>query len=177
MESILLVYNSKTGFTKKYVEWINEKISCNTMSFDQITNGDINNYDIIIYGAGMHASRINGLKGFKKKVLNLSNKKIIVFATGGTPYSEDVFSQIQRDNFSEDELKKIKFFYFQSGLNFEKMGFSDKAIMKTYSWILNMKNNKSEIEEGTSKAITESYDHSNSEYIKPMIDYLNKVHN
>ena len=174
MESILLVYKTMTGFTKKYVDWITETIACQTVPFDQFNNVDINNYDIIIYGAGMHAGRIQGLKELKKKVLNLVGKKIIVFATGGAPYSEEIISKIKIDNFSADELDNINFFYFQSGINYEKMGFFNKTIMNTYSKVLEFKNNKSDIEDGTSKAISKSYDHSSSEYIKPLIDYLNQ---
>jgi len=177
MESILIVYKTKTGFTKKYVDWITETIDCQTASFDQVNNVDISNYDIIIYGAGMHAGRIQGLKEFKKKVLNLVSKKIVVFATGGAPYKDEIISKIKTDNFSADELNNINFFYFQSGMNYEKIGLFDKTIMKTYSKVLEFKNKKSDIEDGTSKAIAESYDHSSSEYIKPMIDYLNRFLN
>ncbi len=55
------------------------------------------------------------------------------------------------------------------------MGLFDKIIMKTYGLILAFKNNKSDIEDGTSKAITKSYDYSSREYIKPMIKYLNQL--
>ncbi len=177
MDSILIVYKTNTGFTKKYVDWITETIACQTVPFDQVNNVDINNYDIIIYGAGMHAGHIQGLKEFKKEVLNLVNKKIVVFATGGAPYYEEIIPKIKTDNFSADELNTIKFFYFQSGINYEKMGLFNKTIMKTYSKALAFKNKKSDIEDGTSKAIAQSYDHSSSDYIKPMIDYLNQLLN
>lgn len=177
MESILIVYNTKTGFTKRYVDWITEMIDCQTISFDQINNIDFDNYDIIIYGSGMHAGRIRGLKEFKKKVLNLVSKKIVVFITGGAPYSEEVISLIKKNNFSVDELNSIKIFYFQSGLNYEKMGLCNKAMMKIYKKMLELKNNKSDTEVGTNKAISNSYDYSSSEYIKPMITYLDQLLN
>ncbi|MBS4539487.1 hypothetical protein GOQ27_13510 [Clostridium sp. D2Q-11] len=177
MESILIIYKTKTGFTKKYVDWITEVITCQTIPFDQVNNVDLNRYDIIIYGAGMHAGHIQGVKEFKKKVLDLSSKKIVVFATGGAPYSKEIFSTIEMNNFSVNELNSIKFYYFQSGINYEKMGLLDKTIMRTYNRVLEFKNNKSDIEEGTRKAISKSYDHSSSEYIKPMIDYLNQLLN
>jgi len=177
MQSILLIYRTKTGFTKKYVDWITEAIACQTISFDQIDTVDMNNYNIIIYGAGMHAGRIQGLKEFKKKVLDLDDKKIVVFATGGAPYDEAIISNIKTNNFSENELNDINLFYFKSGINYEKMGLFDKTIMKTYSKVLEFKNNKSDIEDGTSKAISKSYDHSSREYIKPMIDYLTQLLN
>lgn len=175
MKSILIVYKSKTGFTKKYVDWIAKEVACQSVPLDQIDNVDMNKYDIIMYGAGMHAGRIQGLKEFKNKVINVSSKNIVFFATGAAPNSDKIISTIKANNFSENELNNIEFFYFQSGLNYENMGLIDKAIMKIYSKALEFKNNKSDIEAGTSKAISKSYDHSSSEYIKPMIDYLDHL--
>jgi len=177
MESILLVYKSKTGFTKKYVDWITKTITCQTIPFDQINNVDMNDYEVIIYGAGIKAGHIQGLKEFKKKALDLVSKRIVVFATGGAPSDEEIVSKIKMNNFSADEINSIKFFYFQSGLNYEKMGLSGKAMMSIYKKILELKNNKSAVEDGTSKAISNSYDHSSSEYITPMIEYVNQLLN
>ncbi|MDQ2087897.1 flavodoxin domain-containing protein [Herbivorax sp. ANBcel31] len=176
MKPILLIYRTKTGFTKKYAEWISKEVTCKTIPLEKIKDEDINSYNIIIYGAGMHAGRIQGLNKFKKNVLNLADKKIIVFATGGTPCIEKVVTKIKKDNFTDEELENInKFYYFQSGVNYERMGMVDKAIMKTYSKILDLKNNKSKIEEGTRNAISKSYDNSSREYIKPMVDYINQL--
>lgn len=177
MESTLIVYKSKTGFTKRYVEWIAESIACQTVPFDRIDNIDLSKFNIIIYGAGMHAGRVQGLEKFKKKVLILGGKKIVVFATGAAPDTDEIITKIKTDNFSADELDDIKFFYFQSGINYEKMGFLDKTIMKTYSKVLELKNNKSDIETGTGEAISSSYDYSNRESIKPMVDYLKQLIN
>ena len=38
MESILIVYKSRTGFTEKYVEWIAETIACQIVPFDKINH-------------------------------------------------------------------------------------------------------------------------------------------
>ena len=177
MKSVLLVYKTETGFTKKYVDWIAEAITCTAIPLDHINNIRIDDYEIIVYGAGIHAGRIQGLKEFKSEVFNLVSKKIVVFATGGAPGDEAIVSKITDNNFSAEELNNIEFFYFRSGLNYENMGFRDKAMMKLYSKVLQLKSNKSDIEDGTSKAISTSYDHSSSEHIKPMISYLNQLIN
>ncbi|MCW3491587.1 flavodoxin domain-containing protein [Dethiobacter alkaliphilus] len=172
MASILLLYRTRTGFTKKYVDWITQEIACRTVPWEQINNVDINSFDIIIYGAGMHAGRIQGLREFKKMTSGLVGKRIVVFATGAAPNTEEIVAKLKADNFSENELIHIPFFYFQSGMNYEKMSLSGKAIMKVYSKFLELKNNKSDIEDGTSKAILNSYDHSCRAYIKPMVNCL-----
>lgn len=175
MKSILIVYKTKTGFTKKYVEWISETISCQTISLEQIDHVDTNTYDLIIYGAGIHAGRIQGLKEFKKKVWDVVDGNVVIFATGGAPYDEAIITKIKTNNFSEHERKDMELFYFQSGLNYEKMGLLEKMIMNIYRKVLEFKNNKSDVEDGTSKAIARSYDHSSREYIKPLIDYVNQL--
>ncbi|MCZ0702929.1 menaquinone-dependent protoporphyrinogen IX oxidase [Natronobacillus azotifigens] len=175
MKSILIVYKTKTGFTKKYVEWISETISCQTIPLEQIDHVDTNTYDLIIYGAGIHAGRIQGLKEFKKKAWDVVDGKVAIFATGGAPYDEAIITKIKTNNFSEHERKDMELFYFQSGLNYEKMGLFEKMIMNIYRKVLEFKNNKSDVEDGTSKAIARSYDHSSREYIKPMIDYVNQL--
>lgn len=172
MKSVLLVYKSKTGFTKKYVDWIVEEITCETLPLDKLKANTINNYDIIIYGAGMHAGHISGLKEFKKMV-DVKNKKVIVFATGGAPYTEEIFAKIKENNCAE--MDAAAFFYFESGINYERMGAVDKTIMSIYIKILDAKTNKSELEEGTSSAIVHSYDHSNKDYIQPLTTYVREL--
>ena len=175
MESILIVYKSGTGFTKRYAMWIAEKIACQTVPFNQINNVDMNNYDIIIYGAGICGGRISGLKKFKQKAFNLSGKKIIVYASGAAPYTEEIVSGIKEVNFTAKELNVIEFFYFQSGLSYERMGLKEKILMKSYSKILELRKNKSDIDAGTSEALAKSYDYSSREQIKPVGDYLQKL--
>lgn len=176
MKSILLIYRTDTGFTKKYVDWINEKLPCETVLLDEIDHLDLVSYDVIIYGAGIHAGHIKGLKDFKKKIEVIDQKKpVIVFATGGAPCTDAIFSTIKANNFSSNEHSNIEFFYFQSGINYERMGFFDKTIMKSYNKVLSLKNNKSDVEEGTSKAISASYDSCNSESIIPMVEYVRKI--
>lgn len=176
MKSILMIYRTDTGFTRKYAGWIAEKLSCETALWDDINHLDLTLYDVIIYGAGIHAGHIKGLKDFKKNIEALDKKKpIIVFATGGAPYTEAIFSKIKANNFSPNEQNNIAFFYFESGINYEKMSLLDKAIMKSYNKVLSLKNNKSEEEKGTSQAISSSYDNCNIENIVPLVDYVNKL--
>ena len=176
MKSILLIYKTDTGFTKKYADWIAEKIPCKMVLLDEIGQLDMASFDVIIYGSGIHAGHIKGLKDFKKSIEALDKKKpVIVFATGGAPYTEAIFSKIKANNFSPSEQNDIAFFYFESGINYEKMGLLDKAIMKSYNKVLSLKNNKSEVEKGTSEAISRSYDHCDIENIIPLVEHVDKL--
>jgi menaquinone-dependent protoporphyrinogen IX oxidase len=175
MKKVLLVYKTKTGFTKQYVDWITEEVKCEVIAYEKLKTTAVENFDIIIYGASIHAGHISGLNEFRKRIKNVVGKRIIFFATGGAPGMEEVVEKIIENNLLENEKTNIKFFYFQSGLNYEKMALFDKMIMKTYSKILSLKSKKTKIEDGTSKAVLASYNNSSKEYIKPMISYLKEI--
>jgi hypothetical protein len=55
------------------------------------------------------------------------------------------------------------------------MGFLDKTFMKLYSKILNLKRNKTQLEQGTNAGIIGSYDNSKNNDIKPLTSYLKKI--
>lgn len=169
---ILLIYKSKTGFTEKYAKWISEEIECDVVNISNIQNVNFKNYDIVIYGSRIHAGRIDGLERIKK--LNLGNK-LIIFATGATPKENNSIQEVWKNNLSEVELKTIKHFYIPAGLNYEKMGFLDKTIMKMASIMLEKKNDKSEVDIGIQNSIKKSYDISDKSRIKPLIDYIKSL--
>ena len=169
---ILLIYKSKTGFTEKYAKWISEEIECDVVNISNIQNVNFKNYDIVIYGSRIHAGRIDGLERIKK--LNLGNK-LIIFATGATPKENNSIQEVWKNNLSEVELKTIKHFYIPAGMNYEKMGFLDKTIMKMASIMLEKKNDKSEVDIGIQNSIKKSYDISDKSRIKPLIDYIKSL--
>jgi len=169
---ILLIYKSKTGFTKRYAKWVCEEINCRLENISNIKNIDFSNYDLVVYGSRIHAGRIDGLDKIKK--LNL-DKKLIIFVTGATPKETNSIIEMWNNNLTEEELKNIKHFYIPAGLNYEKMGFLDKFMMKIASMMLEKKNNKSAEEIGMQNSIKKSYDISNKSRIKPLIEYIKSL--
>lgn len=168
-----VIYKSKTGFTKRYAEWIAEELNCECIECEKFSQSFDKKYDYIIYGSRIHAGKIDGIKKIMSESVNNVSCKLIVFATGGTPQVEkDVIDSIWKASFSETELEKVPHFYMQSGLNYEKMGIADRLIMKALAKILKMKDNKNSIEKGTEQAISSSYDYSSREQITPLIEYI-----
>lgn len=170
MKSALIIYKSKTGFTKKYADWILEEVPCSITAYGKLKKEDIDKHDIIIYGAGVHAGLIPGLKKIKKLV-DFDKKKVIIFATGAAPNAEELVRPIIDNNLA-DCKSKVDFFYFESGINYENMGFFSKGLMKTFSKILNAKKDKTEEEKAMSERIMSSFDNTKREYIEPLTKLL-----
>ncbi len=171
MKKIVLVYTSHTGFTKQYAHWIQEELNCHTLEMKEASLAALKPYDIIIYGGGMHANRVNGMNRFLKQYPEFKHKDVIIFATGATPMDAyEEIKQFERLNIPQDS--NIPFFYFHSGMNYADMKGVDKLMMNSFRWVLNRKKQKNAVEEGTLNAIQSSYDHSNKAYIDPLVRYV-----
>ncbi len=171
---ILAAYKSKTGFTKKYAEMIAKEVECTLMDFKSITPEIVSDYDVFVFGGGLHAGMVNGLKKAKEVFNKSKTEKFVIFATGGTPNasSGEVLEEMWKNNLTSEELEHIPYFYMQSGINYENMQLPDKLIMKMVAVMLDKKKDKDSYEEGFAQAIKESYDISGREYAEPIIEYL-----
>lgn len=143
------------------------------MDFKEVTTEIMSGYDVVVYGGGLYAGMINGYKKAKKMFEKSSAKRLILFATGGTPNeARKKIDEVWKNNLSAEELQSIPHFYMQGGICYEKMSFSNRTIMKMMSKVLDKKKNKDSAEEGFAQAIKSSYDITSSEYAKPLIKFL-----
>lgn len=167
----VIIYKSKTGFTKKYAEWIADELKADMVPYEKRQQIDFTAYDTVIYGGGFHAGMISGLPWFKNQLSLLDGKKLVVFATGATPADSEEVPKAFAQNFTEDEQKRIQTFYMQSGLCYEKMSLGAKLMMAVFRFMLK----KTQGDESEAyKMVQKSYDISSEKYILPLIEYLNK---
>lgn len=172
----IVVYNSKTGFSEKYAKWIAEDLNIQAVPFKQALK-TLDNYDLIIFGGGVMAGMINGMNKLKA-TLAFTSKKIILFATGATQQgSTETIKQFKNTNLTEDEQKTISFYYFQGGINFKGMSFLPKMMLKMMKNMLEKKSVKTEEEENMLKTFASSEDHSNREWIEPLVNEAKSIIN
>ena len=72
MESkIALIYKSKYGSTKKYANWLKEKLKCDIYEGNKVKIKELLKYDTIIYGGGIYMGKLNGFDLIKKNINNI----------------------------------------------------------------------------------------------------------
>ncbi|AWK52850.1 flavodoxin [Clostridium beijerinckii] len=138
----IVIYKSKTGFTKKYAKWIAEDLPADIFEVSKVTINKLIEYDTIIYGGSLYAVGINGVKLITQNINKLKDKKVVVFATGASPSREDVVNEIRNKNFTKEQQEHIKFFYLRGGFNYNKLNPFDKILMLLLKW--KIKNKKKE---------------------------------
>lgn len=135
----VVIYKSKTGFTKKYAEWIREELDADIFEASKMTVDILTAYDRIIYGGGLYAVGIHGVKLITKNLDKLKGKKVIIFATGASPVTEKVISEVRNKNFAPEQQKQIRFFYLRGGFDYRQLKPFDKVLMTLLKWRLKMK--------------------------------------
>ncbi|MBS1473859.1 MAG: hypothetical protein HP058_02885 [Massilimaliae sp.] len=89
----VILYQSKYGATKRYAEWLSEETGFQCIETKKADINEIITYDPIILGGGIYASGIAGLSFLKKNIDKLTDKKIIVFCCGASPYGQYILGK------------------------------------------------------------------------------------
>ena len=172
-QQVIVLYLSKTGFTKWYAECIAKEIGCRSMDIRTANSKTLSGYDTVIFGGRAHAGRLGGLVRAKKLFGESGAKNLMVFTTGATPnHAESTITAFWENNLTKEELKSIPHFYMQSGLRYENMGFVDKLMMKGFSSMLRKKKDLTDEEKAMAQVVEHSCDYTSRAYIQPLIDAL-----
>lgn len=169
----IVIYNSQTGFTKRYAQWIAEAVGAEYMELEAARRCNYDDYDTIVFGSWACAGGISKLKWFKSHMDSWRDKKLIVYCVGGSPAENPEIAHALRSNFSDAQWEKVKVFYCQGGFDYEKMSFLSRMMMKVFLKTLRSKKDKTEEEKAMVEMISHSYDISDRKYIEPILECLN----
>ena len=170
MKSIV-IYNSQTGFTKQYAEWISEAAGCECVSLKQAEKINLADYDAIVFGSWCMAGMLKKLDWFKKQMpaLAQAGKKLVVYAVGASPVESPEVAVAMDRIFTEEEKKLAKLFYCPGGLSYEKMSGFSRFMLKMFAKAIASKKGATEDDKKTAEMISHSYDISDKKYIEPIV--------
>ena len=126
---LLVVYTSKTGFTKRYAQWLAEDLSADCFPLEQAARVDFSGYDAVAFGSSVHAGGVRKLAWLKKRLPALAGKRVALFFTGAMPPEEKTVEQCVAQNLTPQERQQVKAFYLWGGLNYQAMGPVDKCCL------------------------------------------------
>ncbi|WP_312642231.1 flavodoxin domain-containing protein [Hydrogenoanaerobacterium sp.] len=131
MKNAVVVYQSKYGSTKKYAQWLAERLDCELFKASQIKADRLEQYDTILFGGGLYASGISGISLITNHFEKLKGKTIAVFTVGlADPNQKEQFGTILERNFTEEMRSQIRIFHLRGGIDYKKLGFIHKTMMK-----------------------------------------------
>lgn len=170
--SIVIIYQSKYGATKKYAQWLAEELSGDLVETKKATIEQIEKYDVIILGGGIYATGIAGISFLKKHYNRLKGKKIIVFAVGASPFDEKAHATLIEHNF-RNELTNIPCFYCRGAWNEDVMSWKDRTLCNMLKKVVAKKDPATyePWEAALMQAIGSNFDWTDKQNIKQIIEY------
>ena len=108
----IVIYKSRTGFTKKYAKWLAQSLNCECIPQEDVGGERLSDYDVIIFGSSFRAGNVEELKWYKETILPFE-KTNVLFVTGAMPPSSaDAVKSIEQQ-LGKGEDREVKVFYLQ----------------------------------------------------------------
>ncbi|WP_167957459.1 flavodoxin domain-containing protein [Anaerosporobacter faecicola] len=160
----IVVYQSKTGFTKQYAEWIAEELNCTAIDIKHVKMTQIQENDQVIFGGWIMGGMISGLN----KIRKMNPKNLVVYAVGSTP--EDIVDQEKIKG--QNALQETPFFYMVGGFQFNKLNFLIRGMLNTMKKSTAKKENKNAEETFMVEHLGTNFDNSDKKYTQELVRFL-----
>ena len=160
---MVIVYESKTGFTKRYAEMLSTKSKLNVVAVKDISK--INQDEEIVFLGWMKVGRIQGLNKTRKY-------NVIALCGSGTgraaePDTETVIEK--------NKIEGIPFFYLRGGcFPLKELKGMDKIMLSMFVKMLKKRKGKDEKQEEAISIIENGYDGVKEENLEPVLEWLNE---
>jgi menaquinone-dependent protoporphyrinogen IX oxidase len=171
MKTVVL-YTSVTGFTKSYAEWIAQELHADLFALRDVQKSALEQYDIIVYGGSLHAVGIAGLRKLKGMLRCLTEKKLVVYATGACPDKEGLLEELRTKNFGDDS---VKMFYLRGGYDHSKLPWFYRIVMSIFISMIRRKKQRNADEEGILQAYEQPVDFRKRENIHDLVEYVKGI--
>lgn len=159
---MVIVYESKTGFTKRYAEMLAEKTGLKAYHIKELTGA--NKSDEILFLGWMKAGKVQGLN-------KLNKNQIKAVCASGTaravePSEEAVIAR--------NKIEGLPFFYLRGGcLPLKDLKGMDKILMSMFVKMLKGRKEKDEELEESIRNIENGFNGVREENLDPVLQWLN----
>ena len=169
MRKIAVVYRSKSGYTKKYAQWIAASVEADLYRAGQVHLDDLLAYDTIVYGGALYAVGINGIGLITRNFEALKDKNLIVFALGATPVRPEIIEEVKNANLTPEQQERIRFFMLRGGFNKSKLKPVDRVLMALLKAKLKRRKDPGADERGMLAAYSQPLDFTDEKHIAPIV--------
>ncbi|HEY8421105.1 MAG TPA: flavodoxin domain-containing protein [Thermoclostridium sp.] len=159
---MVIVYESKTGFTKKYADMLAAKTGLKAFRVKDISK--VSPDEEIIFLGWMKVGKIQGLDKIRKY-----NIAAVCGSGTGRTAEPDVETILARNN-----IKNIPFFYLRGGcLPLKEIKGMDRILLSMFVRMLKRRKDKDERTEESISIIENGFDGVEEENLQPLLEWLN----
>jgi len=136
-----VVYDSVSGFTKQYAQWIAQDLNAGCVSICDVDNQMLLSYQCVIIGGHVRYENLS----HRRKIARLieGHENAVLFIVGASPTADRLaVSHLMRRIYrSMPQFKYVPHFYFQGGLNYDLIPKYERFLLRTLTtiWELHLK--------------------------------------
>ena len=134
MNRPVVIYSSHYGFTERYARWIARDLDCPIFPTKPFPAQKLAGFDTVIFGGGLYAGGVSGIRQLIANRKALSSKKVILFTCGlADPFVPDNAAHIRASlekTLPPEMMESIHFYHLRGGIDYSKLSFTHKTMMK-----------------------------------------------
>lgn len=133
MHQTIVLYQSHYGSTKRYAQWIAKALSCPACESKKFPAQDLADYDTVVFGGGLYAGGVNGVKFIRRNWKLLSDKRVVLFTCGLADPDNPKNAANIRDSLSkalsEEILSRLQLFHLRGDMDYSRLNFTHRSMM------------------------------------------------
>ena len=176
----VVIYSSKYGFTQRYAQWISEALASPLFEAKTFRPADFVNYDVIIFGGGLYAGGVSGIKLLTENWNLLSGKQVILFTCGLADPAEKATIDHIRQGLAKAlpaaMMDALTIFHLRGGIDYPSLSLIHRAMMAMLRRTMLKKDVRQRSEEDLLFLDTygKAVDFTDQAAIAPLITYVEK---
>ncbi|NLH00761.1 MAG: flavodoxin, partial [Clostridiales bacterium] len=142
---------------------------------------DFEKYDTIIYGGGLYANKVNGIKFISSNAEDLSGKALVIFTTGISDptlaqNAQKILKSVNKA-LPKPFRSRAHVFSFRGGIDYSELGFMHRTMMSMLKKSIEKKRESARTDD--EKMILEYYgkvcDMTDTSTAVPLIEYVKSL--
>ena len=133
MADTAVIFKSKYGATRKYAMHIAQSLEADMFDLERVKKFDFGKYNTVIFGGGLYAGSVSGIKFIASNADKLTGKNLVLFTTGlGDPTvakSTQVISKSLSKALPEEIMASAHLYSFRGAIDYAKLSFMNRMMM------------------------------------------------
>lgn len=130
----IVIYGSKYGTTETYAKELASRLAFDCKQYSDLKKVDMEQYEIVIYGGGLYAGGVLGLKEALANCNNFQGKRFVLFTVGLSDVTKpETISSIRKSVTAQlpmELLQEDNLFCLRGGIDYGKLTLGHKGMMK-----------------------------------------------
>ena len=181
MAKTAVLFKSNYGATKQYALHIAKALDADLFDMSRAKKVNFEKYDTLVFGGGIYANKVNGIKYFATNEEKLTGKNLVIYTVGlGDPTVAANAQKIMKGvnkALPKELMSRTHIYSFRGSLDWNNMSFMHGMMMKMVNSMLSKKKEDELTDEDREMLnnFEKSVDHTNMDAAKPLIEFVKSL--